>query len=86
MGLQFIISVTPLKTYFITNKILFCSDTLIHQPLKTSLNFSFVQDLFLFVLPSLSACYNVGYLVTLSVFSIIPLVSFLSQKIPETRC
>ena len=86
MGLQFIILVTPLKTYFITNTILFCPDTLIYQTLKTSSNSQSMQDLFLFIPSSFSALCIVGHLASLFVFSIIPLVLLLSQKIPESGC
>lgn len=54
MGIQFIILVTPLKTYFITNTVLFCPDIVIYQPLNspptpTHRNAQPVQGLFLFI-------------------------------------
>lgn len=50
MRIQFIILVTPLKTYFIISIYPLSPSALIYQPLKTSPDSQSVQDLFLFIL------------------------------------
>lgn len=82
MGIQFIILVTRLKTYFIANSIPFDPDTSTHQPSNIFPNSKFTLDFFFTLrLPFCLDFHNVGLFISSSVPISPPAVLSLPGKI-----